>query len=171
MSTDPWRGAGRYRHGQNGQFAELCERFAPPLRDMVSRQPAGGAGAEVALYGPVTESARADEAAARPDHRQSPGDPERGELTIAIDLAGEQHWITGIQFLPAGAAEPTAPWSRRRTPIRPRPPRPTSPSATAASRPASPACGARPARKDTSRPSSCSPAQAARPDGPSAVSR
>ena len=33
---------------------------------------------------------------------------ERGELTIAIGLAGEQNWIIGIQFLPAGAA--TAPW-------------------------------------------------------------
>ena len=87
---------------------------------------------------------------------------ERGELVIAIGLAGEQNWIIGIQFLPAGAAEPAAPWE---------PPPYADPAAftetdVTLGDPPLAVTGMlsvprpRPARKDTSRPSSCSPAPA-----------
>jgi dienelactone hydrolase len=114
MSTDPAGAAlAVVDMARNGQFAELCERFAPPLRDMVSAGSLRAAWeAEVAPYGPVTEVRTPLTEAGGPGLTTArvPVTFERGELTIAIDLAGEQHWITGIQFLPAGAAEPTAPW-------------------------------------------------------------
>ena len=98
---------------RNGQFADLRERFAPPLRDMVS---AGSLRAawegQLATHGAVTGVGTPLTA--------SPGPGlttawilltfERGELTVAVDLAGEQDWVTGIQFLPAGAAGPAGPW-------------------------------------------------------------
>ena len=98
---------------RNGQFAELCERFAPPLRPMVS---AGALRAEwegeLAQHGPVTGVGTPLTEPAGPGVTTAkiPLTFEGGELVIAIGLAGEQNWIIGIQFLPAGAAEPAAPW-------------------------------------------------------------
>lgn len=98
---------------RNGQFTELCERFAPPLQPMVS---AGAIRAEweavLAQHGPVTGVGTPLTEPAGPGVTTAkiPLTFERGELVIAIGLAGEQDWITGIQFLPAGSAEPAAPW-------------------------------------------------------------
>jgi dienelactone hydrolase len=98
---------------RNGQFAELCERFAPPLRPMVSADALRAEWeGELAQHGPVTGVGTPLTEPAGPGVTTAkiPLTFERGELVIAIGLAGEQNWIIGIQFLPAGAAEPTAPW-------------------------------------------------------------
>ena len=105
---------------RNGQFAELCERFAPPLRPMVS---ADAVRAEwdgvLAQHGPVTGVGTPLTEPAGPGATTAkiPLTFDGGELVIAIGLAGEQNWIIGIQFLPAGAAEPAAPppWPAART--------------------------------------------------------
>jgi dienelactone hydrolase len=98
---------------RNGQFAEFCERFAPPLRPMVSADALRAEWeGELAQHGPVTGVGTPLTEPAGPGVTTAkiPLTFERGELVIAIGLAGEQNWIIGIQFLPAGAAEPAAPW-------------------------------------------------------------
>ena len=35
---------------------------------------------------------------------------ERGALTAVVSLAGDKHWVTAIQLLPASAATPATPW-------------------------------------------------------------
>ena len=98
---------------RNGQFAELCERFAPPLRPMVSADALRAEwDGELAQHGPVTGVGTPLTEPAGPGVTTAkiPLTFERSELVIAIGLAGEQNWIIGIQFLPAGAAEPAAPW-------------------------------------------------------------
>jgi hypothetical protein len=98
---------------RNGQFAELCERFAPPLRPMVSADALRAEWeGELAQHGPVTGVGTPLTEPAGPGVTTAkiPLTFERGELVIAIGLAGEQNWIIGIQFLPASAAEPAAPW-------------------------------------------------------------
>ena len=98
---------------RNGQFAELCERFAPPLRPMVS---ADALRAEwdgvLAQHGPVTGVGTPLTEPAGPGVTTAkiPLTFEGAEQVVAIGLAGEENWIIGIQFLPAGAAEPAAPW-------------------------------------------------------------
>ena len=98
---------------RNGQFAELRERFAPSLQPMLSPDGLRAAWeAELAPHGPVTGVGTPLTEPAGPGVTtvKVPVTFERGALTVAIGLAGEQDWITGIQFLPASAAEPAAPW-------------------------------------------------------------
>jgi len=98
---------------RNGQFAELCGRFAPPLQPMVSADGLQAAWeAELAPHGPVTGVGTPLTEPAGPGVTTAkvPVTFEHGSLTVAIGFAGEQDWITGIQFLPASAAEPAAPW-------------------------------------------------------------
>jgi dienelactone hydrolase len=98
---------------RQGQFTELCERFAPSLQPMLSPDGLQAAWeAELAPHGPVTGvgSPLTEPAGSGVTTVKVPVTFEHGALTVAIGLAGEQDWITGIQFLPASAAEPAVPW-------------------------------------------------------------
>jgi hypothetical protein len=98
---------------RQGQFAELLERFAPPLRPMVSADGLRAAWeGELAKHGAVTAVGipAAEEAGPGVTAVRIPVTFENETQTVVIGLAGEEEWITGIQFLPASAAAPAAPW-------------------------------------------------------------
>src|SRR5580658_8313223 len=98
---------------RQGRFEEIRERFAPLLQPMVPAGALQAAGeAELARNGQV---ASVGEAVAEPAGPGAvlvkvPVTFTSGTLTVAVGLAGEENWITGIQLLPASAAEPAAPW-------------------------------------------------------------
>jgi uncharacterized protein len=102
---------------RQGQFAEISEKFPPQLRPMVPPEALRAAWqAAIASYGqvsglgtPVTDPAGPGVVLVK-----VPVTFERETVTMAIGLAGEEgseNWITGIQLLPASAAEPAAPWT------------------------------------------------------------
>ena len=98
---------------RQGQFAAIAERFAPPLRPMAPPEALQAAWeSEIVKNGPVSSVGTPVTEAA--EHGtvtvKVPVDFARGPLTVVVALAGEQQWITGIQILPASAAEPTTPW-------------------------------------------------------------
>ncbi len=101
------------RLADQDRFTEIQERFAPPLRPMVPAQAlrsaweaeVDGSGALVEVGTPVTEPAGTGAVLVKVPVRF-----ERRTLTVAVSLAGEQDWVTGIQLWPAEAARPTAPW-------------------------------------------------------------
>ena len=98
---------------RNGQFADLRERFAPSLQPMLSADGLRAAlEAELAPHGPVTGvgTPLTEPAGSGVTTVKVPVTFEHGTLTVAIGLAGEENWVTGIQFLPASAAEPAVPW-------------------------------------------------------------
>jgi len=68
---------------------------------------------EVAANGPVTAAGPPVSEPAGPGGVvvKIPVSFERGAATVAVRLAGEENWVTGIQLLPAGAAEPAEPWA------------------------------------------------------------
>ena len=98
---------------RQGRFEEIRERFAPQLQPMV---PAGALQAaweaELARNGQVASVGEAVTEPAGPGVVlvKIPVTFTGGTLTVAVGLAGEENWITGIQLLPASAAEPAAPW-------------------------------------------------------------
>jgi uncharacterized protein len=98
---------------RQGRFEEIRDRFAPQLRPMV---PAGALQAaweaELAKNGQVASVGEAVTEPAGPGVVlvKIPVTFTGGTLTVAVGLAGEENWITGIQLLPASAAEPAAPW-------------------------------------------------------------
>lgn len=98
---------------RQGRFAEIRERFAPQLQPMVS---AGALRAawetETARNGPVCSVGSAVTEPAGPGAVlvKIPVTFERGAVTVAVGLAGDEGFLTGIQLLPASAAEPAAPW-------------------------------------------------------------
>lgn len=99
---------------ERGQFKEIHDRFAPQLRPLVPPETLRAAWeAEVAKTGPVSALGTPLTEAAGPGTVvvKVPVTFERGTATVAVGLAGEEGWITGIQLLPASAAEPTAPWA------------------------------------------------------------
>jgi uncharacterized protein len=99
---------------RQGRFTEIQQQFAPQLRPMVPAQALRAAWeGELAKHGPVasvgtpvTEPAGPGAALVKVPVRFG-----HGALTMAVELAGEQGWITGIQLLPPGAIEPQAPWA------------------------------------------------------------
>lgn len=98
---------------RQGQFAELLGRFAPPLQSMVSADGLRAAWeGELASSGTVTSVGTPVAEAAGPGVTtvKVPVTLDRAVLTVEIGLAAAENWITGIQFLPASAAEPAAPW-------------------------------------------------------------
>jgi dienelactone hydrolase len=100
---------------EHGQFTEIRERFAPQLRPLVPAGTLRGAwDAEVAKHGPVSSLGAPVTEPAGPGMVlvKVPVTFARETLTLAVGLAeaGEESWITGIQLLPASAAEPAAPW-------------------------------------------------------------
>ena len=113
-STSAAAGLAVIELARQGRFEEITERFAPQLRPMVPAEALRAAWeAELARNGQV--------ASVGGDVVTEPAGPgvvlvkvpvtfEHGTLTVAVGLAGEEGWITGIQLLPAGALEPAAPW-------------------------------------------------------------
>jgi uncharacterized protein len=98
---------------RQGRFAEIRERFAPQLRPMVPTEGLQAAWeSELAKNGQVTSVGTAVTEPVGPGGAlvKIPVTFERATLTVAVGLAGDEHWITAIQLLPASAAEPTAPW-------------------------------------------------------------
>jgi uncharacterized protein len=98
---------------RSGRFDEISERFAPELRQLAPAEVlATGWTAEIAKNGqvssvgtPLTEPAGPDTVLVK-----VPVTFSGGAGTVAVALAGDQDWIIGIQFLPASATEPMAPW-------------------------------------------------------------
>jgi dienelactone hydrolase len=99
---------------ERGQFQEVHDRFAPRLRPLLTPDSLRAAWqAATATTGPVS--------ALGPPVTETPGPGtvlvkvpvtfERGTATVAVGLTAEDGWITGIQLLPASAAEPAAPWA------------------------------------------------------------
>jgi uncharacterized protein len=101
---------------ERGQFEEIRDRFAPQLRPMVPPEALRAAwDAEVAKRGPVSALGTPVTEPAGPGVVlvKVPVTFERDTATVAVALAGAedgQSWLTGIQLLPASAAEPVAPW-------------------------------------------------------------
>lgn len=98
---------------RQGRFAEIRDRFAPQLRPMVPPEALQAAWeAEMARNGPVclVGTAVTEPAGHGAVLVKIPVTFERGALTVAVGLAGEEGFLTGIQLLPASAAEPAAPW-------------------------------------------------------------
>ncbi|MGH3220462.1 MAG: serine aminopeptidase domain-containing protein [Streptosporangiaceae bacterium] len=97
-----------------GRFEEIRERFAPQLRPMVPAEALRSAWeAELARSGQVASVGAAVTEPAGPGGGvlvKVPVTFERGTLTVAVGLAGEEDWITGIQLLPASAVAPALPW-------------------------------------------------------------
>ncbi len=114
-STSAAAGLAVIELARQGRFEEITERFAPRLRPMVPAEALRGAwAAELARNGQlvsvggdvVTESAGPGGGVLV----KVPVTFEHGTLTVAVGLAGEENWITGIQLLPASALEPALPW-------------------------------------------------------------
>jgi len=98
---------------RQGRFAEIRDRFAPQLRPMVPAEALQTAWEfELAKNGPVSSVGTPVTEPGGPDAAlvKIPVTFEHGALTVAVGLASEESWITGIQLLPAGAGEPAAPW-------------------------------------------------------------
>ena len=113
-STSAAAGLAVIEMARQGRFEEIRDRFAPQLRPMV---PAGALRAaweaELARSGQVASVGAAVTEPAGPGGGvlvKVPVTFERGALTVAVGVAGEEDWITGIQLLPASAAEPVLPW-------------------------------------------------------------
>jgi dienelactone hydrolase len=113
-STSAAAGLAVIEMARQGRFEEIRDRFAPQLRPMV---PAGALRAaweaELARSGQVASVGVAVTEPAGPGGGvlvKVPVTFERGALTVAVGVAGEEDWITGIQLLPASAAEPVLPW-------------------------------------------------------------
>jgi hypothetical protein len=114
MNTTPTETASAViEMAQQGRFADISERFAPQLRPMVPPEALRTAWeSEVAKHGSIISVGAPVSEPAGPGGLvvKVPVTFERGALTVAVGLAGEPGWITGIQLLPASAAEPLAPW-------------------------------------------------------------
>jgi dienelactone hydrolase len=100
---------------EHGQFAEIRMRFAPQLRPLVPAEILRAAWeAEAAKHGPVSSLGTPVTEPAGPGTVvvKVPVTFARETVTVAVELAaaGEESWITGIQLLPASAAEPAVPW-------------------------------------------------------------
>jgi uncharacterized protein len=96
-----------------GEFAQIRDLFAPSLRAMVPPEALQAAwAAELGRRGPVTAVGPpvAEPAGGGGVAVKIPVTFADGTLTVAIGVAGEQNWLTGIQLLPGSAAEPAAPW-------------------------------------------------------------
>jgi uncharacterized protein len=97
---------------QAGRFAEIRDRFAAPLRPMVSAESLQAAwvaelsrrGPIRAVGAPVSEPARHGSAVVK-----IPVTCEREDFTLLVSVT-EAGWLGGLQIAPASAAQPAAPW-------------------------------------------------------------
>ena len=98
---------------ERGQFEEIYGQFAPQLRPLLTPGALRAAWeAEVAKNGPVSSLGPPATEAVGPGAVvvKIPVTFERRTGTVAVGLAAEEGWVTGIQLLPASAAAPVAPW-------------------------------------------------------------
>jgi dienelactone hydrolase len=96
-----------------GQFAQIRDMFAPPLQALVPPEALRAAwAAELGRRGPVTAVGAPVAEPAGPGGIavKIPVTFQHGTMTVAIGVAGEQNWLTGVQLLPGSAAEPVTPW-------------------------------------------------------------
>lgn len=99
---------------RQGRFAEISDLFPPQLRPMVTPEALrAGWDSEIAARGQVTE------VTASATEHDGPGVAlvkvlvrfaDSQAVTVAIGVTADGRWITGVQVLPAEAAEPVAPW-------------------------------------------------------------
>lgn len=95
-----------------GQFQQVHERLAPPLRSLM---PAGAIesawSAEVGKHGKLTCAGDPVSEPVAPGAAEVkiPLAFEHGDLTLIITIT-DAGWLAGIQLAPASAAAPTAPW-------------------------------------------------------------
>ncbi len=97
---------------QAGRFAEIRDMFAPKLRAMVTAESLQAAWtAELGRQGPVTSVGAPVTDPAGPGGVlvKIPVTFERGQLAVLVAVS-DAGWLTGVQFAPASAARPTAPW-------------------------------------------------------------
>jgi dienelactone hydrolase len=97
---------------QGGRFAEICERFAPPLRPLVTPEALeAGWNAELARQGPVTSvGAPLTEPTGTGVVLVKVGVTCKHGGFAVIAPVTEQGQLAGLQLAPPGAAEPIAPW-------------------------------------------------------------
>jgi hypothetical protein len=95
-----------------GQFADICDLFAPQLRSLVSADTlqagwdseVGKLGAITAVGTPVTEPAGPGLTAVK-----IPVTGENGALTVIVAVTADC-WLAGVQLAAASAAGPAEPW-------------------------------------------------------------
>jgi dienelactone hydrolase len=98
---------------RQGRFAEITELFAPPLRPMAPPEALRAAWEhEIAKAGPVAEVGPPvrDQAGPGTVLVKIPVRFTDTAATVAVGVAGEENWVTGVQVLPPEAAEPVAAW-------------------------------------------------------------
>ena len=97
---------------QAGDFTQIRELFAPPLRALVPPEALRAAwDAEIGRRGPVTAVGTPVSEPAGPGVTlvRVPLACEHGELAAVVSVT-DQHWLVAIQLAPAPAAEPAGPW-------------------------------------------------------------
>src|SRR6266516_3252311 len=113
MTTAPLRtGTAALELLRAGRFAEIRDLFAPQLRPMVPVESLqAGWTAALDQYGPVASVGAPLSEPAGPGAVvvKLPVRFERGEQTVAISVT-DAGVLTGLQLLPASAAQPTEPW-------------------------------------------------------------
>jgi uncharacterized protein len=99
---------------RQGRFAEVSGLFASQLRPMAPPEALRAAWeSEIAMSGLVAEvgSPILEQAGSGAVLVKIPLSFTGGRsATMAVGVAGEGHWITGVQILPAEAAQPAAAW-------------------------------------------------------------
>jgi dienelactone hydrolase len=113
MPTGPVpTGVAVLERAQAGRFAEIREMFAPPLRALVTAESLRAVwAAELGRHGTVTSIGAPVTDPAGPGGVlvKIPVTFERGQLTVLVAVS-DAGWVTGVQFAPADAAQPAAPW-------------------------------------------------------------
>jgi uncharacterized protein len=97
---------------QAGRFEEIRELFAPPLRSLVSADGLRAAwSAEIGRHGRVTSVGApvSEPTGVGAVEVKIPVTFARGELAVVMAVT-EDGWLTGIQLLPASAAQPAQLW-------------------------------------------------------------
>ena len=112
LATPAQRGLAVLELAQAGNFTEIRDLFAPPLRTIVSADAlAAGWTAELDRQGRVSSIGVPVSEPAGPGATvvKVPVTCEHGGLTVVISMT-DTGWLGGIQLAPAAAAEPIAPW-------------------------------------------------------------
>jgi dienelactone hydrolase len=95
-----------------GQFADICDLFAPQLRSLVSADTLqAGWDSEVARLGPITSVGTPVTEPAGPGLTavKIPVTGENGALTVIVAVTADC-WLAGVQLAAASAAGPAEPW-------------------------------------------------------------
>ena len=97
---------------RTGQFQQLHERLAPPLRQLLPAEALGTAWAgEISTRGSLTSAGTPITEPGAPGAAEVkiPLVFEHGDLTLIVTVT-DSGWLAGLQLAPASAAKPTEPW-------------------------------------------------------------